>query len=85
METIVGFAVGYLLGTRHGREGWHEVVASWAAIRSSEDVKALLARGVGLGGSLLRDALERGGARAGSGIWAAAQGKLPEGRRLAAV
>ena len=42
METLVGFAVGFFVGTREGREGVTKLRETWAAIRESGDVKHLL-------------------------------------------
>jgi hypothetical protein len=42
METLVGFAVGFFVGTREGRQGVTKLRETWAAIRESGDVKHLL-------------------------------------------
>jgi len=46
MGAVVGFAVGYLLGTQAGREGLEELVASWKVISESDEVRDLVAGGM---------------------------------------
>ncbi len=42
MGTLFGFAVGYLLGTKAGSEGYEELVSSVKAIRDSEEFRSFL-------------------------------------------
>ncbi len=42
METLVGFAFGFWLGTKEGKEGVAKLVESWKAIRSSTELKNLV-------------------------------------------
>lgn len=56
MGTIIGFALGYALGTRAGEKGWQQLVSSWRAISSSDEVKDM----VGGALSTARDLLRRG-------------------------
>jgi hypothetical protein len=63
METLIGFAVGYVFGTRQGREGLANARRSWEAIRTSPEVRQMLAGGVAIAGSAFRQVL-RGGAGA---------------------
>ncbi|MGH9076727.1 MAG: hypothetical protein ACRDY0_04635 [Acidimicrobiales bacterium] len=53
---MIGFALGYVIGTRAGEEGWHELVQAWKTISSSEEVKELLSGGF----SVARDFLSQG-------------------------
>jgi hypothetical protein len=41
METMIGFAVGYFVGTREGRAGFEKARASLAAIRHSEELRRM--------------------------------------------
>jgi hypothetical protein len=41
METIIGFAAGYLVGTREGRDGLERMRSSWNSIRNSPEVRRL--------------------------------------------
>ncbi|MEO7430034.1 MAG: hypothetical protein ABIY48_11710 [Acidimicrobiales bacterium] len=43
MGTLFGFAVGYLLGTKAGSEGYDELLRSAKAILDSEEFKSFLA------------------------------------------
>jgi hypothetical protein len=46
MEVIVGFAVGYWVGTRNGRDGLQEAIDSARAIWASPETRRLLAEGL---------------------------------------
>lgn len=48
MGVIVGFVIGYVLGTRAGEEGWEELMVSWKAISTSDEVKDLVTGGLGV-------------------------------------
>jgi hypothetical protein len=90
METLVGFAVGYLVGVTHGREGSRRVLDAWQAISRSEEVRGLVATGLSLAGGLAGRALARsGGVVAGSLAEALAERAREAlavgGRRLRAV
>jgi uncharacterized protein with ACT and thioredoxin-like domain len=57
MGVIMAFMVGYVLGTRAGREGMEQLVDAVEAIATSEEVHALVVTGLNLMGGPLRDAL----------------------------
>ncbi len=59
LETIIGFAVGYYLGTQHGREGFARVVESWNSIRQSRELQGLIATALEVGGQVLAQNLGR--------------------------
>lgn len=59
METLIGFAVGYYLGTQHGREGLKRVLEAWNALRRSEEVRGLVTTALAVGGQVVA---ARGGA-----------------------
>lgn len=46
MEVILGFAVGYWVGTRQGRDGLQKVIDSAQAIWASPETKRLLKDGL---------------------------------------
>lgn len=47
METLVGFAVGYYVGTKDGREGLARLVESWKEIRKRTHLKDLVGGAIG--------------------------------------
>jgi len=53
METIIGFVAGYLTGVSEGREGFQRARKSLDAIRTSPEVRRMVADGVGLAQGLL--------------------------------
>ena len=46
MEVVIGFAAGYWVGTRHGREGLERAIDSARAIWTSPEGKRLLREGL---------------------------------------
>lgn len=48
METIIGFVAGYLTGVSEGREGMERARKSLDSIRTSPELRRLVADGVGL-------------------------------------
>jgi len=42
METLVGFAVGFLVGTKEGKEGRDKILQSWPQSRSRVSSNGLL-------------------------------------------
>lgn len=61
METFVGFVVGFVVGSREGREGADRVRRSLVAIGESDEVQSLIGRVVSVVGPLLSDAGSRPG------------------------
>jgi hypothetical protein len=55
METLIGFAVGFFLGTREGKEGFAKLKESLEAIRESADVKHLLGEATMALGPIMRE------------------------------
>jgi hypothetical protein len=53
MQTLIGFAVGYYLGTQHGREGLRRVLEAWDALRRSEEVRGLVSTALSVGAQAL--------------------------------
>ena len=46
METVIGFAFGYWVGTRHGREGMQRALDSARQIWASPETRRLAAEGL---------------------------------------
>ena len=46
MEVVIGFVVGYLVGTRQGRQGMQNALDSAQAIWASPETKRLLSEGL---------------------------------------
>jgi len=61
MEALIGFAIGYYVGTREGREGLEKAIAAFDAISKSTEFKNLLGQGLSMGGALLSKGLEQTG------------------------
>ena len=60
METLIGFAVGYLVGTQHGREGLAKVREAWGAVSTSPEVRQALVAGASMAGETIRKVLDGG-------------------------
>ena len=56
MGAMIGFVLGYALGTRAGEQGWNDLVESWRTISSSDEVRDILVGGL----SIARDYLRQG-------------------------
>ena len=68
MAAMVGFVLGYVLGTRAGDKGWEELQQSWQTISSSEEVRDILSGGLATvrdlvrqGAAVMADRLSQGG------------------------
>ena len=61
MEALIGFAIGYYVGTREGREGLQKAIDAFDAITKSNEFKNLLGQGLSMGGALLSKGLEQTG------------------------
>jgi hypothetical protein len=46
VEVVIGFVVGYLVGTRQGRKGMQQALESAQAIWASPETKRLLSEGL---------------------------------------
>jgi hypothetical protein len=58
MGAAIGVVVGYLMGARAGEKGYEELVDAWQTIRTSEEVRDILASGVTLARELAAKAAE---------------------------
>jgi hypothetical protein len=55
METLVGFAVGFVVGTREGRKGLAKILESWAYIRESKEFQDVVGTGLGVLVPMMRE------------------------------
>jgi hypothetical protein len=67
METLIGFAIGYLVGTQQGREGLQKARESFDAIRHSPEVHQMVLAGVTVAGGVVRQVLGGGAGAALTG------------------
>ena len=66
MEVVIGFAVGYLVGTRQGRQGIQHALDSAQAIWASPETKRLLSEGLTAFESVAGPAMDRLGNKSNS-------------------
>ncbi len=66
MEVVIGFAVGYLVGTRQGRQGMQRALDSAQAIWVSPETKRLLTEGLTALESVTAPAMDRLGNKSSS-------------------
>ena len=59
MEVVLGFVVGYLVGTRQGRDGLRNALDSAQAIMASDETRRLLGEGLAALESVTAPALDR--------------------------
>lgn len=67
VEVIIGFAVGYLVGTRQGRQGMQKALDSAQAIWASPETRKLLSEGLTAFEAVAAPAMDRLGTRSGRG------------------
>jgi len=68
MLALVGFALGYVVGAKEGKEGLERMIASTKAVLGSDEFKAALEGAQALAGGLLKQTLDQfTGAAAGEG------------------
>ena len=65
MEVLVGFAFGYWVGTRQGRQGLQEALGNVQAIMAHPETRKLLSEGLSAFEMVAAPALERVGGRSG--------------------
>ncbi len=66
MEVVIGFAVGYLVGTRQGRQGMRHALDSAQAIWASPETKRLVSEGLSAFETVAGPAMERMGTKSSS-------------------
>jgi len=68
VEVVLGFAVGYWVGTRQGRKGLQEAIDSVQAIMASPETRRLLSEAISTVETVAGPAMERmGGGKSGGG------------------
>ncbi len=88
LEVIIGFAVGYLVGTRQGRQGMQKALDSAQAIWASPETRKLLSEGLTAFEAVAAPALDRLGTRSGRGnasVISSMMGEVIERRRARAA
>jgi len=66
VEVVIGFAVGYLVGTRQGRQGMQNALDSAQAIWASPETKRLLSEGLAAFENVAAPAMDRLGNKSSS-------------------
>jgi hypothetical protein len=66
VEVVIGFVVGYLVGTRQGRQGMQNALDSAQAIWASPETKRLLSEGLTAFETVAAPAMDRMGAKSNS-------------------
>ena len=66
MEVVIGFAVGYWVGTRQGRQGLQHALESAQAIWASPETRRLLSEGLSVVETVAAPAMDRAGTRSRS-------------------
>ena len=62
MEAVIGFVVGYMVGTRQGRQGMQKALESAQAIWASPETKRLLSEGLTAFETVAAPAMDKMGA-----------------------
>jgi hypothetical protein len=89
VEVVIGFAVGYYIGTRQGRKGLQEAIESAQAIMASPETRRFMSEAMNTFETVAGPAMERVRSRSGSGNRAALFGSVVDelierrGRRAA--
>lgn len=60
MVALLGFAVGYYLGSKAGPEGLEEIRTAWKTIRESNEFQGLAATGTSILGELAKQGVSGG-------------------------
>jgi len=67
VEVVLGFAVGYYIGTRQGRKGLQEAIDSAQAIASSPETRRMLSEAISMFETTAGPVLERLGGKSNGG------------------
>jgi hypothetical protein len=76
VEVVLGFAVGYYIGTRQGRRGLQEAIESAQAIMASPETRRMLSEAISTFETVAGPAMERMGRGSGNGRRAALIGSV---------
>lgn len=66
MLALAGFALGYVVGAKEGREGLDRMIKATRTVLASDEFKAALETAQSLAGGVLKQSLERLGGSAAS-------------------
>ena len=66
MLALAGFAIGYIVGAREGREGLERMITATKTVLSSDEFKAALEGAQTVAAGLLKQSLEQFGGMAAS-------------------
>jgi hypothetical protein len=76
VEVVLGFAVGYYIGTRQGRKGLQEAIDSAQAIAASPETRRMLSEAISMFETAAGPVLERVGGKSNGGSRAALFGSV---------
>ena len=76
MEVVLGFAVGYYIGTRQGRKGLVDAIESAQAIMASPETRRVLSEAISTFENVAGPAMERMGRKSNGGSRAALIGSV---------
>jgi hypothetical protein len=76
VEVVIGFAVGYYVGTRQGRKGLQDAIEAAQAIMASPETRRMLSEAIGTFETVAGPVMERMGRRSGRSSRAALIGSL---------
>jgi hypothetical protein len=76
VEVVIGFAVGYYVGTRHGRKGLQDAIETAQAIMASPESRRLLGEAINTFETAAGPVMERMGRRPGRSTRAALIGSV---------
>ena len=68
METLIGFVIGYVVGTRQGREGLQKAREALDAIRNSDEVRQMVVTGAAVAGGAVKQVLGGGAGAVLTGV-----------------
>jgi hypothetical protein len=68
METIIGFAAGYLAGTKDGSQGIERIKSSLRDIAQSKEARRLVSDAVTMAGAILGRRSAQGAVRTATGL-----------------
>lgn len=68
METIIGFAAGYLAGTKAGRDGLERMRSTVRAIAQSPEARRLATEAVTVGSAIVGRGSAKGAAKSATGL-----------------
>ncbi|HKR68664.1 MAG TPA: hypothetical protein VJT16_07495 [Streptosporangiaceae bacterium] len=79
METIIGFAIGYLAGTKDGEQGLERIKSSLRDIAQSKEARRLASDAVTMAGALVGRRSAQGAIRTAGGLVRVVVRQITEG------